>query len=474
MKIGFNVWWSWTVLFLLAGAVVVSSSAYAQAPSTSAGSSSASYRMTSPSYVEGGALRTCPLIYRSLSRGATGNDVKSLQEYLHRVGHLSAEATGYFGPLTERAVIALQKEEGINAVGIFGPLTRARVHERCREPVTPPVLPNALLSATPENGSAPLTVTFSTWLSGFRTRDISYVLEYGDGTSETPADCLAPADACIAPGTNIHVYAKEGTYTAVLYRITDVCRGNSLCMAPISREAIGKVTVVAGGEPVACTKEYNPVCGSKPIFCVKAPCNPIEQTYGNLCMLEADGAKFRHKGECGMPSLNQPPVISSLTGPTVLDVGEKGTWYVKAYDPERGPLSYDVSWGDEVRVMEDMMSGSAAPTYRVRQTTTFTHSYQLRGEYTIRVVVRDEEGGSAETTTTVFVDDPFECIAIYEPVCGLPPGCANACPPGMYCTMMCQMPEPVTYKNDCALKAAGATMLHEGVCTVSSGTQPRM
>jgi hypothetical protein len=53
----------------------------------------------------------------------------------------------------------------------------------------------------------------------------------------------------------------------------------------------------------------------------------------------------------------------------------------------------------------------------------------------------------------------------YAPVCGRPSGCVNNCPPGMYCAMMCQMHEPVTYGNRCQLNAANAEFLYAGACT---------
>ncbi len=49
----------------------------------------------------------------------------------------------------------------------------------------------------------------------------------------------------------------------------------------------------------------------------------------------------------GVTSVNQPPVISGVSGPTTLRVGETGTWTVQASDPENGTLSYSVIWGDE-------------------------------------------------------------------------------------------------------------------------------
>lgn len=64
-----------------------------------------------------------PAISRRLAVGSRGNDVKALQ------GYLGVESTGYFGPLTRKAVQAFQEKYGIAKAGDpgfgdVGPLTR--------------------------------------------------------------------------------------------------------------------------------------------------------------------------------------------------------------------------------------------------------------------------------------------------------------------------------------------------------------
>jgi peptidoglycan hydrolase-like protein with peptidoglycan-binding domain len=61
---------------------------------------------------------------RNLQKGSSGEDVKNLQNHLINEGHLFAEATGFFGPLTIKAVIAFQNANGLDPVGIVGPKTR--------------------------------------------------------------------------------------------------------------------------------------------------------------------------------------------------------------------------------------------------------------------------------------------------------------------------------------------------------------
>jgi hypothetical protein len=160
-------------------------------------------------------------------------------------------------------------------------------------------------SAIPVVGKAPLEVTFLTYISGFRPRSISYVIDFGDGTSEKAADCPAPADACQAPGRNVHTYQQNGVYTATLTRITDPCAGRAACREPMSRHVAGRLQVWVGTVPV-CTKEYRPVCGAKPVVCIKAPCDPVPTTYGNRCEMNADGAAFLHEGTCRQGDGSRP------------------------------------------------------------------------------------------------------------------------------------------------------------------------
>lgn len=68
---------------------------------------------------------------RSLGVGSRGADVADLQEFLRAEGFFSAESTGYFGSITAQALARWQSAQGIDAVGIAGPLTRERLRVRC-------------------------------------------------------------------------------------------------------------------------------------------------------------------------------------------------------------------------------------------------------------------------------------------------------------------------------------------------------
>ena len=68
---------------------------------------------------------------RTLLHGSSGDDVEELQQFLKQFPDVYPEGltTGYFGPLTEKAVKKFQKKYGIEQVGIVGPKTRAQLHK---------------------------------------------------------------------------------------------------------------------------------------------------------------------------------------------------------------------------------------------------------------------------------------------------------------------------------------------------------
>jgi hypothetical protein len=425
-----------------------------------------------------------------------------LQEFLSGEGYLSANATGYFGPMTGQAVSKWQAAQGVQSVGSVGPMSRERIKMWCGGNRI-----DKRFTAEPRRGLAPLTVRFSTQYEDIGTPHI----EFGDGTERT-ASCFS-GESCISDPyfgifTVDHTYSKDGVYRARYFY--DLYAGG--------QRTIAEIPITVG--PVSCTKEYNPVCGSKPIVCITTPCNPIQQTYSNRCAMNADGANFVHEGQCrtdytnpaddpqckswfdgcntcsrqssGSPVMctlmacildgqgqskpyckeyfgnsgNKPPTVSSFSGPMALRVNETGTWMINASDPENGQLWYVIRWGDEIPVA---LRASTVPSEEFMpaplQKTTFTHAYGSAGTYTVAIVIRDEVGKEAKTSATVKVSsDNVACTMEYAPVCGqTSDSCFYTDPPPASCAGL-GWREQKTYGNRCMLNAAGATFLYGGEC----------
>ena len=105
-----------------------------------------------------------------------------------------------------------------------------------------------------------------------------------------------------------------------------------------------------------------------------------------------------------VPPQPQPtqPVVSGVSGPQQLTVGQTGTWSVSAYDPSGSSLTYSVNWGD---MMPPVCSSgySCATVQAIQQSATFTHSYSQAGNYTAMFTVTNAAGKTAQTSLTVSI-----------------------------------------------------------------------
>ena len=85
-----------------------------------------------------GTSSSVGVINRNLYRGAEGNDVRALQQFLVSQGLTTPDnVTGYYGPITESAIKAFQRANNIisygdpisTGYGFVGPSTRARINQ---------------------------------------------------------------------------------------------------------------------------------------------------------------------------------------------------------------------------------------------------------------------------------------------------------------------------------------------------------
>lgn len=80
------------------------------------------------------SLPTAEPVLRS---GMTGENVKNLQSRLYALGYYTAEIDGQYGAATKEAVIAFQKQNGLDADGIVGPETRTLLFSAGAKPRRP-------------------------------------------------------------------------------------------------------------------------------------------------------------------------------------------------------------------------------------------------------------------------------------------------------------------------------------------------
>ena len=73
-------------------------------------------------------------------------------------------------------------------------------------------------------------------------------------------------------------------------------------------------------KPIACTREYDPVCGQPVFDCPEgAVCMmPLPVTYSNKCMMQAAGAEYLYHGKCEQdtPVLPEPTDTKYYVGDT--------------------------------------------------------------------------------------------------------------------------------------------------------------
>lgn len=203
---------------------------------------------------------TCPNISRSLSFGMRGDDVMQLQHFLSVHGFLSASSTGYFGPLTKRAVGTWQAENSIAApttagFGIFGPLSRSHFGRMCNGDTQGQGDQHTNtqgFSANPDSGMAPLTVRFSS--SAPQGESVGTSVNFGDGTSGILAH-VPVCSNCNALATVSHTYSSAGVFTATL--MNDSCPPGAQCFVGPLPVATTTITVSATSTDASNIQEVN-------------------------------------------------------------------------------------------------------------------------------------------------------------------------------------------------------------------------
>lgn len=125
------------------------------------------------------AVKTELRVSRSLFRGAEGDDVKALQEFLRSFPDIYPEGlvTGFFGPLTEAAVRKFQEKHAIETIGIVGPKTLLKINETYSSQQSPTPSGTILaISAQPTEITAGTTTTIITAIPAIPLRNNNEII----------------------------------------------------------------------------------------------------------------------------------------------------------------------------------------------------------------------------------------------------------------------------------------------------------
>ena len=153
--------------------------------------------------------------YTLLKYGSRGSEVTELQQALHDEGYLSVNPTGYYGTLTQDAVIRFQNDNGLTVDGIAGNETQTTLYK---------------------SGATGTTITYSPTVrygsSGWAVTDLQTLLEkygyynYGSITGYfRQCDTLCSARFPECQRTDSRRYSRPGYVDKALFRKRSVRSG---------------------------------------------------------------------------------------------------------------------------------------------------------------------------------------------------------------------------------------------------------
>jgi peptidoglycan hydrolase-like protein with peptidoglycan-binding domain len=184
----------WKVSGLLALALIVPGSS-ALGASVSGGAAMGLVKAKAPSGIVTASSSTS-VFTRTLRKGQSGADVKTLQTWLTDVGY-QVPATGYFGSMTKSAVVQFQTAHGLTPVtGVVGRLTASTLLAAVKT--------NAKGSGVADTPGLSLSDT-SGWV--FPIQPVSKVLPSSDWTLDQGIDIGTVNNACGAKAVEVAMTA---------------------------------------------------------------------------------------------------------------------------------------------------------------------------------------------------------------------------------------------------------------------------
>jgi len=225
----------------------------------------------------------------------------------------------------------------------------------------------------------------------------AYNWTFGDGTSATAQN---PS----------HSYAAAGSYTVTL-KVTDdqgatgstsqtvtVTRPNQPPTASFTYSCNGLTCsfTSTSNDPDGTIASYNWTFGDGTWAAAQNPSHSYAAAGSytvTLKVTDNQGATGSTWQTVTVTQPNQPPSVNAGSDQTVL-LGLLYTLNASFSDPDNGPWSYTINWGD----------GSSSSGNRSSQGTfSASHNYILIGSYTIRVTVTDSQGASGWDTKVLTV-----------------------------------------------------------------------
>lgn len=260
------------------------------------------------------------------------------------------------------------------------------------KPLAANVLPTAAFTATSTGMSVALDASASTDADGTIA---SYAWDFGDGSTQAPS----------AAATASHVYATPGTYTVTL-TVVDNSGGSATTThlaIPVRVNQVPVAIFTSSSNNLAAS--FDATGSSDPDGTIASYAwdfgdgstgvgSTVNHSYATantytvtLTLTDNDGGVTVLSHPITVQAANQLPIAALATTNTAgsLSVGVDAS---ASNDPDGTIASYDIDYGDSTA------HGTTAIS---------THAYAAAGTYTIGLVVTDNRGGTATTTTVITV-----------------------------------------------------------------------